>query len=132
MNQFENVDAYIAAFPADVQRLLEQIRHTIKEAAPTAVETISYQMPSYKLNGVLVYFAGYSKHIGFYPALSGIMAFKAELSAFKGSKGTVQFPLDKTIPLELITKIVQFRVEENLLKAKLKQKVSKRDLNQAT
>jgi len=95
---------------------LETIRRTIKEAAPQAQETISYQMPAFKLNGVLVYFAAHKNHLGFYPAPSGIAAFKNELSAYSPSKGAVQFPLDKPMPLDLIKRIVEFRVKENLAK----------------
>ncbi len=127
MENFENVDLYIAGFPGEVQKLLQQLRITIKEVAPTASEVVSYSMPAYKLNGVLVYFAAHSKHIGFYPTSSGIAAFKDELSAFKGSKGTVQFPLDKPLPLELIRKIVQYRVMENSFKLKSKKKVPRVD-----
>jgi uncharacterized protein YdhG (YjbR/CyaY superfamily) len=105
---------YITSYPKDVQTLLEQIRATIKIAAPQAEEVISYGMPAFKLNGVLVWFAAYSKHIGFYPGASGIKAFKKELSIYKIAKGSVQFPLEKSLPLGLITKIVKFRVNENL------------------
>lgn len=115
-----DVDHYIAAFPEGTQKLLDQLRATIKKAAPKATESISYMMPAYKYEGVLVYFGGYKKHIGFYPTASGIAAFKKELVAYNVSKGTVQFPLDKPLPVSLITKIVKFRVSENLQKAKLK------------
>jgi uncharacterized protein YdhG (YjbR/CyaY superfamily) len=111
------VDAYIAGFPESTQALLQQIRETIKAAAPGAEEVISYQMPAYKLNGMLVYFAGYDKHVGFYPTASGIDAFKQEFSRYKWSKGAVQFPLDEPLPLDLITRIVKFKVRENLEKA---------------
>lgn len=107
------VDNYIAAFPANLQIRLQQIRTIIAQAAPEAKEVISYKMPAFKMNGVLVYFAAYEKHIGFYPTASGIEVFKAEFSAYKWSKGAVQFPLDKPLPLDLITKIVKFRVEED-------------------
>lgn len=115
-----NVDEYIAAFPAETQQLLKKLRKTIREAAPQAEELISYQMPAYKQNGMLVYFAGYANHIGFYPTSSGIRFFSKELSAYKTSKGAVQFPLDKALPFNLIKKIVKFRVKENLDKAKLR------------
>ena len=92
MKTFENVDLYIEGFPGEVQKLLQQLRSAIKEAAPAATELISYSMPAYKLNGMLVYFAAYAKHIGFYPTSSGITTFKEELLAYKSSKGTVQFP----------------------------------------
>lgn len=108
-----NVDIYIAGFPAETQNLLLQVRETIQKAAPGAEEVISYQMPAYKLNGMLVYFAGYKNHIGFYPTGSGIESFKHKLSGYKTSKGTVQFPLDQPLPLDLITEMVRFRVDEN-------------------
>ena len=119
----ENVDDYIRAFPKATQKLLQQIRTTILKAAPDAEETISYRMPAYKLHGSLVYFAGYENHIGFYPTASGIAAFKKDFSEFKWSKGAVQFPLDKPMPLQLVTKITAFRWKENLAKAKVKAKV---------
>lgn len=112
----ESVDAYIALYPADVQEILQKIRAIVREAAPEAVETISYQMPTFKLHGNLVHFAAYSKHIGFYPIPSGAEKFKEELSAYKGGKGSVQFPLNQPIPYDLIARIVAFRVEENLAK----------------
>lgn len=112
----ESVDAYIADFPVEVQKMLEQIRSTIKQAAPKAEETISYAIPSYKLNGMLVHFAGYANHIGFYPGAGGIAAFVEELADYKTSKGTVQFPIDQPLPLKLVTKIVEFRVKQNLEK----------------
>jgi uncharacterized protein YdhG (YjbR/CyaY superfamily) len=110
----KDIDEYINGFPTEIQQLLEQVRLTIKENAPQAKEVISYSMPAFKLNGILVWFAGYSKHIGFYPGASGIAAFKNELSNYKWAKGSVQFPLDKPLPLDLITKMVKFRVNENL------------------
>ena len=115
-----DIDEYIAGFPKDIREILEKIRATIRKAAPEAEEAISYGMPAFKLNGYLVYFAAYKKHIGFYPVPTGIEAFKKELSAYKGAKGSVQFPLDKPMPLDLISKIVKFRVKENLEKAKTK------------
>lgn len=116
-----DVDSYIADFPKDTQKMLEQLRATIMKAAPDAEEVISYQMPAYKYHGMLVYFAGYKNHIGFYPTSSGIAKFKKELSVYKGAKGSAQFPLDKPLPLQLITKIVTFRVKENLsIKSKVK------------
>jgi uncharacterized protein YdhG (YjbR/CyaY superfamily) len=111
--QFKTIDEYIKAFPPDIQDILEKMRQTIHSAAPEAVEAISYRMPVFKLNGVLVYFAAYKSHIGFYPTSSGIEAFKKELASYKWSKGTVQFPLDKPIPYDLVEKIVRFRVKEN-------------------
>ena len=107
------VSEYIEDFPIATQALLNQLRAVIKKAAPDAEEIISYQMPAYKYNGPLVYFAGYKNHIGFHPTPQGITAFKKELSVYKGSKGAVQFPLDEKLPLDLITKIVKYRVKQN-------------------
>lgn len=120
MNKIDttSIDTYIASFPEAVQKLLEQMRSTIKKAAPKAEEKISYAMPTFYLNGNLVHFAGYKNHIGFYPVPSGIEAFKKELSKYKGAKGSVQFPLDEPLPLALITRIVKYRVKENLKKKK--------------
>lgn len=118
----ESIDEYIAGFPADVQAILEKIRSTIQDAAPEAQETISYQMPTFKLHGNLVHFAGYKNHIGFYPTPSGIEKFQEEIAGYKNAKGSVQFPLDGPIPYDLIAKIVRFRVGENLTKAAGKNK----------
>ena len=113
--QLATIDEYIAQFPQDVQVILEKMRQTIHSAAPAAVEAISYQMPTYKLNGKnLVHFAAFAHHIGFYPIPSGIAAFKKELSAYKQGKGSVQFPLEKTMPYNLVKKIVQYRVKETM------------------
>ena len=100
-------------FPDDVRTILNQVRQTIRAAAPEAQETINYQMPTFTLNGNLVHFAGFKNHIGFYPTPTGIEAFKDELSAYKGAKGSVQFPLDQPMPLSLIRRIVEYRVKEN-------------------
>lgn len=116
----KNADEYIAAFDTAIQLKLEQLRAAIKKAAPAAEEIISYKMPAYKLNGMLVYFAGYKNHIGFYPGAGGIAAFKKELSVYKGAKGSVQFPHELLLPLGLVSKIVKFRVKQNLEKAKAK------------
>jgi uncharacterized protein YdhG (YjbR/CyaY superfamily) len=116
------IDLYISTFPVETQVLLEKIREIIKKAAPKAVEVISYGMPAFKQNGVLVYFAGYKNHIGFYPTGSGIRAFQEEISAYKNSKGAVQFPLDKSLPVGLITKMVKYRVKEDQEKVKTKGK----------
>jgi uncharacterized protein YdhG (YjbR/CyaY superfamily) len=121
-----NIDEYIANFPADIQEILQELRATIKAAAPEAEEAISYQMPTFKLKGNLVHFAAYKNHIGFYPVPRGIEAFQEELSAYKGSKGTVQFPLDRPLPLDLISRIVRFRVKDNLEKAEAKAKKKKK------
>ena len=118
----KDVDHYIASFPSEIQERLNQVRKTILAVAPNAVECISYQMPAYKLNGMLVYFAGYERHIGFYPGASGIAKFKDEISYFKHAKGSVQFPHSKPLPLELIATIVKYRVQGNIFKAKSKQK----------
>lgn len=115
-----NIDTYIASFPAETQKLLKQIREIIKEAAPDAEEKMGYGIPTFTLQGNLVHFASFKNHIGFYPAPSGIVAFRKELVAYKNSKGAVQFPIDKAIPFGLIAKIVKFRVKENLAKAKAK------------
>jgi len=112
-----DIDEYIAGFPVDVQKLLEKVRTTIRKAAPKAEETISYQMPTFTLNGNLVHFAAYRNHIGFYPAPRGIEKFKKELSAYEGGKGSARFPLDKPIPYGLIGRIVKFRVANNLERA---------------
>ncbi len=118
----KNIDEYIAIFPKDVQEILEKVRATIRKAAPNAEETINYQMPTFTLKGNLVHFAAFKSHIGFYPTPTGIENFKKELSAYKGAKGSVQFPLDKPIPYGLIEKIVTFRVKENLERAAAKGK----------
>jgi uncharacterized protein YdhG (YjbR/CyaY superfamily) len=110
---FKNIDEYIAAFSPEIQTLLCQLRVVIHEAAPEAEETISYQMPAFRQNGVLVYFAAFKNHIGFFPTPTGIETFKNKLSAYKTSKGTIQFPLDQPLPLDLIKAIVRARVKQN-------------------
>ena len=117
---FTSIDEYIATFPKVTQNILQEARATIQAAAPDAEEKISYQMPTFFLKGNLVHFAAYANHIGFYPTPSGIEAFKGELSIYEGAKGSVQFPIDQPLPLKLITKIVKFRVTENLKKAATK------------
>lgn len=112
------IDEYIAGFPPDVQAILQKIRAIVREAAPEATEAIKYAMPTFVLNGNLVHFAAFKHHIGFYPVPSGIEKFKKELSAYKGAKGSVQFPLDEPMPYALIEKIVKFRVKENKAKSK--------------
>jgi uncharacterized protein YdhG (YjbR/CyaY superfamily) len=114
--KFKTVDEYVAAFPPPTKALLHAFRKAIKNAAPGAEELISYNMPAFKLNGMLVWYAAYKNHIGFYPKPSGIEAFKKELSIFKGAKGSIQFPIDKPLPLSLVGKIVKYRVKENLEK----------------
>ena len=112
---FRDINEYIAAFPADVQKTLQKIRATIQKAALDATEAISYQIPTFKLSGKnFIHFAAFKKHIGLYPAPRGVDEFEPELSSYEGGKGTVQFPLDKPIPYELITRIVKYRVEKNL------------------
>lgn len=122
MKNAPDTDTYIASFPKETQKLLQQIRKAIKEAAPKAEELISYGMPAYKLNGPVVYFAGYEHHIGFYPTGSGIAAFTKEISKYKSSKGAVQFPLDEPIPVTLVKQMVKYKVAENLEKVKAKGK----------
>lgn len=117
---FVSIDEYIATFPADIQQLLQTIRETIQAAAPEAVEKISYQMPAFYLKGNLVYFAAYKSHIGFYPTPNGIEKFQEDLSKYKQGKGSVHFPLNEPLPLELITRIVTYRAAENLKKAMAK------------
>jgi uncharacterized protein YdhG (YjbR/CyaY superfamily) len=118
----KNIDEYIAAYPAEVQELLQTMRATIHKAAPDAEEAITYGIPTFKLNGNLVHFGGYKNHIGFYPAPMGIEAFKEETAQYEAGKGTLQFPIDQPLPLELVSRIVKFRVEKNLVKAKKKDK----------
>lgn len=115
-----NIDDYIAGFPESVQTLLQQVRTTIRETAPDAQEAIKYAMPAFTLNGNLVYFAAFKNHIGFYATPTGHEAFKDELSVYKQGKGSVQFPLDRPMPLDLIGRIVAFRVAENAGKSKKK------------
>lgn len=122
---FNSIDEYILQFPSDIQEILKMLRKVIKESALEAEEKISYQMPTFALHGNLVHFAAHKNHIGFYPAPSGIDAFKNELSEYKGAKGSVQFPIDKPMPYELISKIVKFRVAENIKKAENKLKKKK-------
>jgi uncharacterized protein YdhG (YjbR/CyaY superfamily) len=122
--KFSNPDEYIATFPANVQEILQKIRTTIKKTAPNAEEVISYQMPAFKLNGMLVWYAANKEHIGFYPTASPIKVFKKELANYKTSKGAIRFPIEQAVPLELIKDIVRFRINENLEKTerKLKEK----------
>jgi uncharacterized protein YdhG (YjbR/CyaY superfamily) len=118
----KSMDSYISRFPKEVQKILERVRSTIREAAPDAEETINYGIPTFTLKGNLVHFAAFKNHIGFYPAPSGIEKFKNELSVYKGAKGSVQFPLDQPIPFDLISRITKFRVKENLERAEAKSK----------
>lgn len=123
--QFKTIDEYISTFPEDVQGILNDLRQTIRDAAPEAEETINYQMPTFKLNGNLVHFAAFQNHIGFYPTPTGIEAFKEELSGYKGAKGSVQFPIDQPLPLPLIRRIVEYRVKENLARKQEKKRSKK-------
>jgi len=117
---FGSIDEYIATFPEETQKILQEIRATIKAAAPEAVEKISYQMPTFFLNGNLIHFAAFKNHIGLYPTPSGTEAFKAELSVYESGKGSIRFPIDQPMPLKLISEIVRFRVAENQKKAEEK------------
>ena len=114
--QASTIDEYIATFPKEIQNILQKLRQVIREAAPQAREAISYQIPTFKLNGNLVHFAAFKDHIGFFPTSSGVAAFEKELSRYKTSKGTIRFPLDEPIPFDLIRKIVKYRVNENIQK----------------
>lgn len=114
------IDEYIAGFPKNVQEILEQVRATIKKAAPGAEEKINYGIPTFILNGNLVHFGGFQNHVGFYPTPLGTEAFEEELSVYKSGKGSVQFPLDQPMPLNLISRIVKFRVLQNSKKVKAK------------
>ena len=113
MNTYKDIDHYISCFPPEIQQLLLEVRNTIHETAPEAKEVISYQMPAFKMKRVLVYFAANKKHIGFYPTASGISNFIPDFEGYSYSKGCVQFPLDRPLPLDLIKKIVAFRVKED-------------------
>ncbi len=121
-NISESVDAYINSFDSVTQGKLQTLRACIRKAAPKAEEIISYRMPAYRYHGVLVYFAGYKNHIGFYPTGAGIQEFKKELAGYKGAKGSVQFPIDEPIPTALVARIVKFRMKENEAKLELKTK----------
>ncbi len=124
MNNYKDIDAYIATYPKDVQILLEKMRETIHKAAPAAEEAIKYGIPTFVLNGNLVHFGGFKSHIGFYPAPQGIKEFEKELSAYEGAKGSIKFPLEQPIPWALVARIVKFRAEKNMekVKAKIKKK----------
>ena len=121
----KTIDEYISQFPPEVQEILNKLRKVIKEAAPEAEEKFGYQMPTFYLKGNLVHFAAYKNHIGFYPTPSGIEAFRDKLSAYRGAKGSVQFPIDKPLPYELVSGIVKFRVAENTKQAEIKMKKKK-------
>lgn len=127
MKTFKDIDSYIAEQVPDVRERLEQIRQAIKTTVPKAEEVISYGMPAFKYHGMLVYFAAFKNHIGFYALPSGNEAFQKELSAYKQGKGSIQFPLDKPVPLTLIKKIVKFRVKENLEKEEIKKQLKNKN-----
>lgn len=114
---FKTIDEYIATFPTEVQNVLQEMRQTIRDSAPEAEETISYNMPAFKQNGILVWFAAFKNHIGFYPKVSALEVFKEKLTSFEVSKGTVRFPLNEPIPYDLVMEIVRFRVKENLARS---------------
>jgi uncharacterized protein YdhG (YjbR/CyaY superfamily) len=120
MEKVQTIDEYINNQPGEIQGLLRQLRETVKATTPDAVECISYSMPAFKLNGILCYFAAFKNHIGFYALPAGNEAFQKELSEYKTGKGSIQFPLDKPLPLDLVAKIVTFRAQENLQKKKKK------------
>jgi uncharacterized protein YdhG (YjbR/CyaY superfamily) len=126
MNQPKSIDDYIAAFPTEVQARLQKLRATIKKAAPGAEETVSYQIPTFRLKGNLVHFAAFKEHIGFFPTSTGISEFQKELAIYRSGKGSVQFPLHKPIPFGLIGRIVKFRAKENLERAQAKERKKKR------
>jgi uncharacterized protein YdhG (YjbR/CyaY superfamily) len=114
----KDIDDYISRYPAEVQKLLQKMRLTIYKAAPKATETISYGLPAFRLNGMLVWFAAFKNHIGFYPGAGAIKEFQKELIAYKQAKGSVQFPFDQPLPFALVSRIVKFRVKQNLSKKK--------------
>jgi uncharacterized protein YdhG (YjbR/CyaY superfamily) len=116
------IDEYISGFPYEIQRVLKQVRSTIRKAAPAAQETISYRVPAFRLEGPLVYFAAFKNHVGFFPTSSGIWNFKKELGAYESAKGSVRFPLDQPMPLGLIARITKFRLKENQARAKARRK----------
>ena len=122
----QSVDEYIAAYPEDVQKKLKDIRIVIKKAAPRATEKLSYGMPAYTFKGMLLYFAAHTNHIGFYPYPSAMEVFKKEIADYRTSKGTMQFPHNKKLPLRLITEIVKFRVMENIMKEELRMRKKKK------
>jgi len=120
--KFKTVDEYFSTLPADTKSILQEVRKAVKQAAPEATDVISYNMPAIKSNGVLVYYAAYKEHIGFYPTASPIKVFEQELAPYKWSKGAIQFPINKPMPFDLISKIVKFRVQEDAARAKAKSK----------
>jgi len=123
--KFKNIDDYIGSFPLDIQKILKLVRRTVKKAAPQAEEIISYNMPLYKWNGMLVSFAAWKKHIGIYPTPKTTGELKKKLTPYEGSKSTLKFPVDKPIPLDLIAEVVKLRMKENLAKGKVKTSIKK-------
>jgi uncharacterized protein YdhG (YjbR/CyaY superfamily) len=115
-HKFETIEEYINSFPRDTQRILVSVKETIKKSAPSSQEAINYQIPTFRLNGNLVHFAAFKNHIGFYPGSEAIKVFKKEIASYKSSKGAIQFPIDKSMPLNLIRKIVKYRVKVNSAK----------------
>ncbi|HEU4766955.1 MAG TPA: DUF1801 domain-containing protein [Pyrinomonadaceae bacterium] len=122
----KDIDEYIEGFPSDVQKILQKIRKTIRKAAPAAEEAISYAIPTFKLNGYLIYFAGFQRHVSVYPAPRGVKEFEADMARYQAGKGTVRFALDEPVPYELITRIVKYRAGENLVRASAKSKAGKK------
>lgn len=112
--RYKDIDDYISTFPPDVQRVLQEMRQAIKESAPDAEEVISYRLPAFRQNGILVWFGAFKDHIGIFPKASGIEAFRDRLAGYEVSKGTIRFPLNKPIPLGLVKEIVKFRAKENM------------------
>jgi len=125
--EFKTVDEYIGTFPEDVRTILNELRQAIKESAPEAEETINYQIPTFTLHGNLVHFAAFQNHIGFYPTPSGMEAFRKELASYKGAKGSIQFPIDRPLPLVLIPRIVEYRVKENIERKQKKKSSGKKN-----
>jgi uncharacterized protein YdhG (YjbR/CyaY superfamily) len=117
---FQTIDEYVKTFPKNIQKILGTVRQVIKKSAPVAEEAISYQIPTFKLNGNLVHFAAFKNHIGFYPGAEAVKIFQEEIASYKSSKGAIQFPIDKPMPLTLIRKIVEYRVKVNSAKTKKK------------
>lgn len=120
--KYNTIDEYISSFPKDIQKMLGDVRSAIGKAAPEAAEAVSYGIPTFKLNGNLVHFAAFKNHIGFYPTPNGIEEFEKELSVYKQGKGSVQFPVNKPLPLDLISKMVKYRIKKNSEKNATKKK----------
>ena len=123
--KFQTIDEYHSTVPEDIRKLLNVMRKTIREAAPEAEEYIGYNMPAYRLNGPLVYYAAAKTHIGFYPTSTAIVAFAGKLKDYKTSKGAIQFPIEKGIPIDLVKEIEGFKLAENLARAETKRRIKK-------